>query len=81
MLPNATTKSIAHNISNLDKAVNIDGFAFLDSYKTSAPINFPSQLDNSITAYVDADNIVVGASRDRSHYHGYVTLQYTKTTD
>lgn len=76
-LPNNTTKSVAHGISNLNYIVSLDGIAVSSLYLL--PMNFPA-LDNSlvIRTFADYSNVTVGTGADRSGYVGYVTLYYTK---
>lgn len=81
-LPDSTTLSIAHNISNLGTVINIEGTChdssgyqlLMNSPRTSTTdANFIRTIIHGI--YVD---IITGT--DRSSYSGYVTLYYTKSS-
>ena len=84
-LPNNTTKEIAHDISNIDKVINIKGIAINASANTY--LNIPTiTINQSLVNYqigMDVNNTYVRilTGIDRSSYSAYVTLQYTKTTD
>lgn len=83
-LPNNTYKQIEHNISNLDKIVYINGISFKnDSSKETKPVSFASTSGSTynISADAYADYIYITTGSDRTGFHGYVTLRYTKTTD
>ena len=77
-LPNNTTKTVAHGISNLDEVKTVFGYGYRSSDATS--IFFP---DNSLLAvWIKGNDIYLSDSADRSSYtESYVTIQYTKTTD
>lgn len=81
-LPNNTTKNVAHNIANLDEVIELSGSA-RRSEGTRLPLPFTSadSLSNNIQVYSNDTNIVIIAGTNRSNYTGYVTLEYTKTTD
>jgi len=83
-LPNATSKAIAHGIANIDILVNIFGVAIETTLKETRPIPSDNTTNVGFGISIDADRtgISIGSGTvDRSGYHGYVTLQYTKTTD
>lgn len=77
--PNATTKTVAHNISNLKDVVAISGVAVRNdgtSYKALPYIWNASQtigLDTSPTT------VTIVSTFDTSMYTGYLTIRYTKT--
>ena len=79
-LPNAATKSVAHNISNLDYVANVWGMA-VDGTNRS-PLPYVAR-DSSIlvSLNVTTTNIDVGSNINASSYTGYVVIQYTKTSD
>lgn len=80
-LPNATEVSYPHNISDLDKVVEIFGITY-NSSGYSIPIIFANPTYVSqVTAYTSATDIYIGTGMDRRSFVGYVTLRYTKTTD
>lgn len=80
-LPNATSKNVAHNISNLGIVVSFTGVAY-NSSGQYIPLNFPSESNvaNSVTFRIMSTNLQVMAGIDRSSFTGYATLQYTKTS-
>ena len=82
-LPNNTTKSVAHGISNLKNIVHIYGAAKNTSNGITFPLPFPSTQANApIYVYADNYSIVIGTATDRSVFkESYIVLEYTKTTD
>ena len=77
-LPNNTTATTAHGISNFSTLVKLEG-NFTDG-TNSAPIPYAAPTAaKSVQAYADATNVTIGTGEDRSAYSGYVTLYYTKT--
>lgn len=83
-LPNATTKEVAHNISNLKNVVRIYGYAYLSS--SNITYTLPHVAEGLITTQVSVtilgNNIRIGTGIDRSGFEeSYITLEYTKTTD
>lgn len=81
-LPNATSKSVAHGITNLGLVVKAEGFA---SDSGGVRVIFPfasvSAVGDQITMRFEATNVVIFTGTNRSGFSGYVTLWYTKTTD
>ena len=78
-LPNNTTSTVAHNITNFGTLVRLES-AFTDG-TNSAPIPYCAPTTSkAVQAYVDATNITIGTGEDRSTYSGYVTLYYTKSS-
>ena len=80
-VPNATSKTIAHNISNIDSFVKIEGIAQSGSNGAPLPFTTINNITDQIAIYANDTNIVFVSGKDRSSYRAYVTLQYTKTTD
>lgn len=80
-LPNATTKTVAHSISNLDFFVKIEGFAYYPApSNVYVPLPFiGSSTASSISLRVETTNVVVSCESDRSGAIGYAVLWYTKT--
>ena len=82
-LPNNTTKSVAHGVSNLDKIVDIKGCA----YRSSDGLFVSLPRVATSTTYmceinVKSGNVNITSSTDLSAFGwSYVTIQYTKTTD
>lgn len=79
-LPNNTVLRVAHNIINYDRFVNIIGSAKSSTQSLSFPF-VGSNLSDNIAIQITTDNIVIITGSDRSAFNGYVTLEYTKTTD
>lgn len=81
-LPNATAVSINHNISNIDKIVKAYGFA--SEQGTGWYIMLPNVGATQATSVVLSASktvIYIVPGNDRSNWLGWVTLEYTKTTD
>ena len=77
-LPNNTTKTVVHGISNLDFIVELCGSAKRPSDNTY--IKLPDSPGQDL--YVQGANINIGTNSNKSGYTStYVTIQYTKTTD
>ena len=81
-LPNNTTKSVAHGISNLSHIIRSVGWTEGDGLKSPLPYVAPSSdLSYSVSIRADTTNIIIQTSGDLSSFTtSYVTLQYTKTT-
>lgn len=81
-LPNNSTKNVAHGISNLGDVIDIRGTAKSSWGTYQLPLVFSGSDVNYITnVSVDATNISMSNSADRSGFTAYMTLWYTKTTD
>ena len=80
-LPNSTTKNVAHNISNIDQIVKIEGFANIGSGTKFTALS-SSSTNASYQAALTADktNVIIETASNRSTWYGYVTLYYTKST-
>ncbi len=79
ILPNATSKKVAHNISGLRRIAKMEAIA------TNGDNFFPlpflgTETNLNITIYGNKTNILITAPIDRSSYSAYVTLYYVKTT-
>ena len=79
-LPNNAIKNVAHNITDLDLVTKCYGGARHDTYRILLP-NAGNVSSSTIEVYVNDTDIVIHANSDRSKYNGYVTIEYTKTTD
>lgn len=77
-LPNSTTKLVPHNISDIDKIVSITGFC---DNGNGLYFGLPTVSSSHIAIYVDGANINIQTTSDRTEFSGFVTLQYTKSTD
>ena len=79
-LPNDTTKSVAHNISNLKRIIKLEGFA--GSSQNLGGITLPHATSTPIALYADNTNVNVKTNNDATAYtEAYVYVYYTKTTD
>jgi hypothetical protein len=81
-LPNATSKNVAHNISNIEWVVNSEGQAY--SGTTWVSLNRKGAYDDasSVRLAVTHTQIGIATLGDMSQYtQSYVTILYTKTTD
>jgi hypothetical protein len=81
-LPNKTSKSITHGITNIDKFINMYGIyaTYTTDYKTAMLVN-DYNGDNYIRTTIDNSYIYISTSTDRSTLAGYIIVEYTKTTD
>lgn len=80
-LPNATTKTVAHNIANISKIVSVEG---VSESTSGATFSLPIVMNNASAAanvcmYADATNITIICDGNQSAQTGYATLRYTKT--
>ena len=84
-LPNNTTKTIAHGISDLKAVIDLRGYALNTNNGINIPIPYvykSGSYSKSLQAYADATNITFISGENMSGYtESYVTLQYTKSTD
>lgn len=82
-LPNSTTKTVPHGISNLDWVVDLKG---ISEYNTGItfiilPEPHPASIGSSVQLYVSGDNIAIRDGSDLSGYNNTkVIIEYTKTT-
>lgn len=81
-LPNASAKSVVHNISNLDHFVRVEGIAWTATKPAvSLPFASPNQLVGAISLLATSTGIDISTGNDRREFANcYVTLWYTKTT-
>lgn len=78
-LPNATSKQVAHNISNMGSVVTLRGM--VTDYRFF-PLPFVATSNAyAISIFADTTNINVMTGNDRSNLTGFVIIEYTKTTD
>lgn len=82
-LPNNSTKTVAHGISDVEFVPEIFGSAKREGANAVyVPIPFTDAgSNNSIKVYCDNQNIEIQTGSNRSDMTGYVTISYTKTTD
>lgn len=78
-LPNNTTSSTNHNVSNLKEFTLIEGFARSSQNKGGIPL--PHATSSPVTYWVDDTKVYVMSTNDRTAYtKAYIYLYYTKTT-
>jgi hypothetical protein len=81
-LPNATTKDVAHGISNLKNVIKIDGIAISGQYHNPLPLVYNSaDAQYNTEIFVGNTYITMKTTQNRSSMTAYVYLEYTKTTD
>ena len=80
-LPNATSKQVAHGITNLYRVIEIVGWAYRSGDGTSFPLPATSaSATGAITVTATATDINVSTGTDRSNIaESYITLYYTKS--
>lgn len=82
VLPNNTSKQVAHGISNLKDTVNIYGYSYRSSDNTHVTLPYVATGTQNIACYVNGSYVIVLTYQDRRLFlESYVTLEYTKTTD
>ena len=81
-LPNATAKNVAHNITNIDYIVRFYGTA-MSAAKHTLPLPHVNtgNISYGVLLQVGKTNVEIETGYNRSDYSGYVTIEYTKTTD
>ena len=80
-LPNNTTKTVAHNISNLNEITKIEGIAkgtFAGDSTVYIQLGHASNTATEDLAIVD-NNINIITTTDRTNFTAVITLEYTKT--
>lgn len=84
-LPNATKKDVAHNISNLEQFIRIEGVSTRQDntkFSQSLPLVYKNIESNYNTSLgVDVQTVSIQTDEDRSMFNGYVILEYTKTVE
>lgn len=79
-LPNNTSTSYAHSISNID-LIYIEKAFWSLSDGACGPIPQYVASSEVTSVYVNKTNVVITANVNYSTRKGYVVLEYTKTTD
>lgn len=79
-LSDANQKTIAHGISNFNRAISLEGYFYRSSDGMCRAFNF---LAGSSSMYLQADatNLYVVPSWNPGASECYVIMEYTKTTD
>lgn len=81
-LPNNTTKSVSHSISNLGKIIDIACIQYngLNTEWGTVPDVNISSLSNQLRVSVNTTKINLQTGGNYSGYYAYCTLKYTKTS-
>lgn len=81
-LPNNTTKSVNHNIQNIDYVVNLFGAAYRSSDGIVNTLPCYNRDIYGAELVSNPTSIIVTTFADRSAFsESYIAIQYTKTTD
>ena len=73
-LPNNTTKSVAHGISNFGTLIQLWGNASVNGYQHNIPY-----MEPFVSISINATNVYALTKTNLSSSSVYITLQYTKT--
>jgi len=76
-LPNASSSTDAHSISNLDQIIKIEGMA--DDGTDQIPLPYYHATDG-VEVSVDNTNITLVTEDDKSSFTGYITIFYLKSS-
>lgn len=80
-LPNNTSKSVAHNITNLNEITKIEGIAkgaFVGGSTVYIQLGHASNSSTEDLAIVGSD-VNVTTTSDRTNFTAFITIEYTKT--
>ena len=84
-LPNTSSKTVNHNIDNIDFITNYYGIAYRDTDNTFIKLPFvqsSQSLALQVAVFMNKTIISLVAASDRSGFAiSYVIIEYTKTTD
>lgn len=79
-LPNITTKTVAHNISNLGTVVDFYGVAYNPNTKLRIKTDYP-YTEYAVRTSVNDTYINISTAADQSSFtQSYVTVYYTKSS-
>ena len=81
-LPNASEKSIPHNIANLKDIIKLSAISKSSGVYFPIPLGSSASLSANIYILAVSEYITIGTGSDRSTFtQTYVIIEYTKTTD
>lgn len=80
-LPNNTSKTVAHGISNIEHIVNAFGMGMNATAHLIIPFVTTESGRYQVGLEVSTTSVSIYTDTDRSALNGYITIQYTKTTD
>lgn len=79
-LPNATSKSVSHGISNIENIIKFEGWASDGSSWVPLPL-VATDYTYSVQVSVSSTQITLATGQNRSNYSSsYITLYYTKSS-
>lgn len=82
LIPNNTTKTVAHNIANIETIVKYHGIALDSSGSNGREMPYAGFSNWNVSLYVNETDINIQTMQNWSSFpRSYVTIQYTKTTD
>lgn len=81
-LPNATSKNVAHSVSNLLRVIKIEGYAYRPSDATNQFLPLVAgAIGDQVSVVVTSTDVRLSCANDRSNYtESYITLYYTKSS-
>lgn len=81
-LPNASVKTVAINVSDLQYILKIEGIAWGSNIFAHLPYVNPSSAQYQVEIYINEQRRIVVATGDNKSFYTscYVTIYYTKTT-
>jgi len=82
-LPNASTKEVAHGITDLGMVISIQGIALVTAANRFAPMPVinPGETDLIAYFYIEGNNIIIKSDSNFTGYdNSYVTIKYTKAS-
>lgn len=80
-LPNASNKSIPHNITNIETIISLKGVAHNPTVNITytLPHVHPNDVTYQVGLYIYGENIIISTGIDRSEFtQSYVIIEYTK---
>ena len=79
-LPNATTKTVVHGVSNFGYLVKLEAASYNGDRWMPISAASPLTVGASVVITVDSTSIFISTGTDRRNDSAYVTLYYTKTS-
>ena len=77
-LPNTTTKSVDHGITNFDLCISLVGVVRNSTSRLTIPSVW-NDATETIGIYANGTSVIVSTSKDRSSFSGYAIIEYTKS--
>ena len=79
-LPDTTSKTVAHNIQNLETFTFVHGIVYSSGGCVPIPYLNPASSEYTITLDITNENVVISTAMNRSGNTAKIILEYTKTT-